>query len=90
MGIGQKIENTFLSLLELTFASAYLALEQKIMMLAKTISKLDILKFFIQLSWENKLISTDQHVELSQKLEEIGRQLGGWKKGLETKLPPNK
>jgi len=56
-------------------------------MLGKAISKLDILKFFIQLAWENKLISTDQHIELSQNLEEIGRQLGGWKKGLEAKLP---
>jgi hypothetical protein len=48
------------------------------------------LKFFIQLAWENKLISTEQNIELSKNLEEIGRQLGGWKKGLETKLPPNK
>jgi hypothetical protein len=90
LGIGQKIENLFLSVLELTFYSSYLPPEHKIIMLGKTISRLDILKFFIQLSWENKLISTEQHIELSQKLEEIGRQLGGWKKGLETKLPPKK
>ncbi|MFA6269609.1 MAG: four helix bundle protein [Candidatus Paceibacterota bacterium] len=87
LGIGQKIENIFLFVLELTFYSAYLPLEPKILMLGKAISKLDILKFFIQLAWENKLISTDQHIELSQNLEEIGRQLGGWKKGLEAKLP---
>jgi hypothetical protein len=89
-GVGQKIENLFLSVLELTFSSAYLPLEQKILALGKTISRLDILKFFIQLAWENKLISTEQHIELSKNLEEIGRQLGGWKKGLETKLPPKK
>ena len=86
LGIGQKIENIFLFVLELTFYSAYLPLEPKILMLGKTISKLDVLKFFIQLAWENKLISTDQHIELSQNLEEIGRQLGSWKKGLEAKL----
>jgi hypothetical protein len=86
LGIGQKIENLFLSVLEMTFSSAYLSLEPKIIMLGKTISRLDVLKFFIQLAWENKLISTEQHIELSQKLEETGRQLGGWKKGLETKL----
>lgn len=57
-------------------------------MLSRVISKLDALKFFIQIAWENKLISTEQHIELSKNLEEIGRQLGGWKKGLETKLPP--
>jgi hypothetical protein len=90
LGIGQKIENLFLSVLEMTFSSAYLPPEPKIAALGKTISKLDVLKFFVQLSWENKLISTEQHIELSQKLEEIGRQLGGWKKGLETKLPPKR
>ena len=80
----------FLSVLELTFSSVYLPPEPKIIVLGKTISRLDVLKFFVQLAWENKLISTEQHIELSQNLEEIGRQLGGWKKGLETKLPPNK
>ncbi|MEK7669371.1 MAG: four helix bundle protein [Patescibacteria group bacterium] len=87
LGIGQKIENLFLSILELTFSSTYLPLEPKIFMLGKTISRLDVLKFFIQIAWENKLISTEQHIALSNYLEEIGRQLGGWKKGLETKLP---
>lgn len=90
LGIGQKIENLFLSVLEMTFSSAYLPSEPKIISLGKTMSRLDVLKFFIQIAWENKLISTEQHIELSQKLEEIGRQLGGWKKGLETKLPPKK
>lgn len=89
-GIGNKIEQNFLSILELTFQSAYLPLEQKIKLLTKTISKMDFLKFFIQLSWESKLIPTEKYSELALKLEEIGRILGGWKKGLETKLPPKK
>ena len=88
LGIGNKIEQTFLSIFELTFQSAYLAPEQKIVSLGKTISRLDILKFFIQLAWESKLISTEQNIGLSEKLEETGRQLGAWKKGLEAKLPP--
>lgn len=57
-------------------------------MLGKTISRLDIVKFFIQIAWENKLIPTEQYIELTNSLQEIGKQLGGWKKGLETKLPP--
>lgn len=86
-GIGQKIEHSFLAVLELTFTAAYLPPEQKIIMLGKTISQLDILKFFMQLAWESKLIPTNKYAELSQKLEEIGRMLGGWKKGLESKTP---
>lgn len=86
-GIGQKIEQSFLSILELTFTASYLPPAPKIILLGKTISRLDILKFFAQLAWENKLIPTGKYAELSQKLEEIGRMLGGWRKGLGSKTP---
>ncbi len=89
-GIGQKIEHIFLDILEFSFACTYLPPEQKILLLNKTIAKLDILKFFIQLAWESKLIPTQKQAELSEKLEEIGRMLGGWKKGIQHMLEQNK
>jgi hypothetical protein len=86
-GLGQKINQTFLEILELTFTASCLPPDQKIIMLSRTISRLDILKFFTQLAWENKLIPMEKYAELAQKIEEIGRMLGGWKKGLESKTP---
>ena len=86
-GLGQKTEQIFLDILELSFACVYLASEAKIMLLGKVISKLDTLKFFIQLAWEGKLIPHDKYIELSGKLEEIGKMLGGWRKGLQNKTP---
>jgi len=83
IGVGDKIENNFLSLLEIIFLSSYSPIERKIDLLNRAITKVDILKFFTQLIWENKHISTQEQVELLEKLMEIGRQLGGWKKGLE-------
>ncbi|MDO9399140.1 MAG: four helix bundle protein [bacterium] len=80
--IGQKISQTFIEVLELNFTASYLAPEQKIILLTKTSSRLDVLKFFVQLTWESKLIPTEKYIELSKKLEEIGRMLGGWRKGL--------
>jgi hypothetical protein len=77
-GVGRKIDNLFLEVLELSFTASYLPPEQKIIFLSKTISRLDILKFFIQLAWENKLIPTEKYACLSSKLDEIGRMLGGW------------
>jgi hypothetical protein len=56
-------------------------------MLGKTISRLDLLKFFTQIAWENKLIPMEKYLEFSKKIEEIGRMLGGWKKGLQNKTP---
>ena len=85
-GLGQKIENIFLNILELSFLCIYLQPDAKVILLDKIISKLDTLKFFVQLAWESKIISNDKHIILSSKLEEIGRMLGGWRKGLQS--PP--
>lgn len=54
------------------------------------IGKLDLLKFFLQIGWENKLIDTKKYAVLSEDMNEVGRMLGGWKNGLETKLPPKR
>lgn len=86
-GIGDKIEQAFLDVLELTLCLSYLSPEYKIPMLNKAITRLDVVKFFTQLAWENKLIPTNKYSELLCELEEIGRQLGGWKKGLQSKTP---
>ncbi|MDP2951019.1 MAG: four helix bundle protein [bacterium] len=86
-GLGQKISSLFIETLELNFIALYLPPEQKIVMLGKTISRLDVLKFFIQIAWENKLIPTDKFVMLSQQLDEVGRMLGGWRRGLQSKTP---
>jgi hypothetical protein len=78
----------FLDILELSFTCVYLPPEPKIALLGTVISKLDILKFFMQLAWESKLIPTEKYIEMSIKLEEIGKMLGGWRKGLENPTRP--
>lgn len=85
--LGGKIENSFLSLLENTFITIYLPSEKKRVQLCVVITKLDSLKFFLQLAWENKCLANNKYTELSEQLNEIGRMLGGWKKGLEIKTP---
>ena len=86
--LGGKIEGYFLELLENIFVSLYLSGEKKVQRLLICISKLDGVKFFLQLAWENKCIHTERYVALSAHLDEVGRMLGGWKKGLEAKTPP--
>lgn len=88
--LGGKVEGYFLELLESIFTSLYLPPERKIARLATAISKLDGVKFFLQLCWENKCIHTEKYSELSEQLQEVGRMLGGWKKGLEKKTPTKK
>lgn len=85
--LGKKIDNQFLELLESIFASIYLPPQLKLLRLIAASSQLDKVKFFIQLAWENKCVSLDRYGNLSEQLNEIGRMLGGWIKGLENKTP---
>lgn len=86
-GIGQKVECSFLDTLELIFLSSYLPPEQKLPLLSKAITRIDVLKFLLQIVWENKLLTTEQYAVLLASIEEVGRMLHGWKKGLEKKTP---
>ncbi|MFA6898571.1 MAG: four helix bundle protein, partial [Candidatus Paceibacterota bacterium] len=64
-GVGNKIEQAFLDTLELTFCLSYLSPENKIPILNKAITRLDVIRFFTQLSWENKLISNEKYADFS-------------------------
>lgn len=76
-------------MLEETFKLSYAPLIEKVGYINKAISKLDAIKFFSQIAWEGKLIATNRYADLSKDLEEIGRQFGGWKKGLLIKTLTN-
>lgn len=85
---GGKIDKLFLEILEIVFRAQYAKPEQKLQYLIAGSGKIDLLKFFLQIGWESKLIDNKKYLALSTELDEIGRMLGGWKKGLETKLSP--
>ena len=83
--LGAKIDTLFFDTTELLFTASYLSKEQKQPVLQKANGKLDLLKFFLQIAWELKVLDTKKYAELSKLLDEIGRMLGGWRKGLENK-----
>ena len=85
---GGKIERLFLEILEIIFQAQYAKPEQKLQYIAAGSGKIDLLKFFLQIGWESKLIDNKKYLALSTELNEIGRMLGGWKRGLEAKLSP--
>jgi len=86
--IGAKIDDTFLSLLEFIFRGCFAFDKfEKISIISQAIAKSDLLKFLLQISWENKIINNKIYGEFILLLDEIGRMLGGWKKSLENKTP---
>lgn len=43
------------------------------------IKKLDTLKVFLMMLWETKSLDNKKYISLSEKLDEVGRNLGGWR-----------
>jgi len=61
--------------------------EQKIPYLQKAGGKLDLLKFFLQIAWELRALDEKKYISISEHLDEIGRQLGGWHRKLINETP---
>lgn len=76
--LGAKIDSLFLEILELAFTASYLNKQEKLPFIRKTAAKLDVLKFFLQLAWEIKVLDNKKYIALSEQLNEIGRMTGGW------------
>lgn len=84
-GLGLKIDNLFLDLLELLRGAVYTPIDKKIILLNAAIEKIDMIRFFMQILWENKLCPTKQYISIEAEIQNIGRMIGGWKKGLLSK-----
>lgn len=84
-GIGERIDSRLLGLMELLRKASYSAIPQKIAILEQASLTTDSIRFFLQLAWEVELMPNVQYAPLANTVEEIGRMIGGWRKGLITK-----
>lgn len=87
-GLGQKIDQLFIELLETMHRASFSAGDTKIALLGEGLLKIDSLRFFLQLAWELKLVPTNQFAHLGKEIETIGKMIGGWRKGLLIKNSP--
>ena len=87
-GIGSKIDALFLDLLETLRVATYAGGREKLPLLTRAVGITDSLRFFVQIAWEAKLIPNKQFEEIGVRIEEMGRMIGGWRKGLIAKTPP--
>lgn len=62
---------------------------KKLGLLERISLKIDSVKFLFQLSWESRLINNNRYIILSEHLDKLGRQTGGWlKKSRQENSPP--
>ena len=81
-GLGQKLDQIALELIEFIVRASYLQREQKPPVLEKSIVSADILKILLRLAKDNKAIDNKKYLQLESNLQEIGRMLGGWKRSI--------
>ena len=85
--MGDKIDSTFVQVLELLFIASYQGKSEKLPTIRAAIKRMDILKFFLRVAWELNALDNRKYAVLAEKCDDLGRMLGGWKKGLESKTP---
>ncbi len=72
----------FLETIEYILLAGYSPREHKTAIVDKASTKLDALKFFLRLMNCTKELPDKKYLEISQPLDEVGKQLGGWRKSL--------
>ncbi len=78
----QKCDTSLLNLLEDMFIAGSLAKIEKLRLLQDMSSRLNFFKIMIRLLKDVKSIDDKKYIFLEEKLDEVGRMLGGWIKFL--------
>lgn len=88
--IGMRIDDIFSGILEDIALAQFSLPQHKTAYLRRAIGKNDTLKFMLYALFGMKGIDEKKFISLSQKAEEIGRMLYGWRCKMEQKPPDAK
>lgn len=78
--LSAKTENTITELLEIISKASFETLEEKVKSLKTASVKTDFLKVLFRLCYDTKIINQKKYIFFEDKLQEIGRMVGGWLK----------
>ena len=81
----QQAENILLSVLKGLIRVGYLPQEARLSQLINVSADVDMLRVFLRLSLDVKALPQKRYITLQEKLDEIGRMLGGWIRSLKQK-----
>jgi hypothetical protein len=78
----RRVEATALQMLEGFVHVGYLPCEQRAQKLTRLAADVDMLRMFIRLTVDIKVLPMKKAVAIQERLDEIGRMLGGWMKSV--------
>ena len=76
--LAQRIDDLFIASIESVATASFLSKSEKQPYVRLAIRKIDTLKVLLLVLWEAKSLDNKKYLELSVKIDEIGKMLGGW------------
>lgn len=76
--LGQRCEVALLDTLELIILASNLSKQEKLPILRKASTKIDLLRVLFKLGNNLKIIDNKKYTVSENNIKEIGRMLGGW------------
>jgi hypothetical protein len=83
--LGKRVDIILIEIIEAIAIASFLSREEKLPYVRLAIRKTDTLKIFLMILWETKSLDNSKYIQLSEKVSEIGRMLGGWNGNLSAK-----
>lgn len=78
----QRVENLILDVLEEILLASQLSKLEKLPHLERVSAKLNMLRLFLRLAKDTKVLDLKKCLQLQEIVDEIGRMLGGWMKSI--------
>ena len=88
--LGTKTDMLFVETMEALAAASFSPPEHKLPFVRLGVRKFDTLKLLLMVLWEIKALDSKKYIELSEKLAEAGRMIGGWYGKLAKENSPDK
>ena len=87
--LGGRIDELFVEMIEAISVASFTPRAEKLPYIRIAIRKLDTTKVLLLVLWETKSIDNKPYILISEKLEEIGKMLGGWYGNVTKSNAPN-
>ena len=82
--LGLRLDNLFVEVIENIAIAKFSVSTAKLPFIITAISKLDLVNLLLTILWETKSLQPERYLELSKKLDEIGKMMTSWKNSLAT------
>ncbi len=87
--LGNRIDKLFIESIEATSTAVFLPKAEKIPWVRSAIRKMDTTKILVMILWETRSLDDKKYIALSEKVDEVGKQLGGWNGQLQKQNSPD-